>query len=146
MYSVYIILEILQNRSCTQRASIQSIAVCDFNNDDRMDIVIAITGQNNIGILLGYGNGSFAYPTMYSTGSIASDDFNNDTHLDIVATNSDESTISVLLGHGNGTFANPIEYSTGYRTQPFSVVVGDFNSEKKVDFVVDNLEIYLQTC
>jgi hypothetical protein len=111
-----------------------------------MDIVIAITGQNNIGILLGYGNGSFAYPTMYSTGSIASDDFNNDTHLDIVATNSDESTISVLLGHGNGTFANPIEYSTGYRTQPFSVVVGDFNSEKKVDFVVDNLEIYLQTC
>jgi hypothetical protein len=31
-----------------------------------MDLVIAITDDNNVGVLLGYGNGSFVNQTAYS--------------------------------------------------------------------------------
>jgi len=39
----------------------------------------------------------------------------------------------------------------GYGSSPFSIVVGDFNSDTKLDFVVlnqgtDSLEILFQTC
>ena len=45
-----------------------SLAVGDFNNDTHLDIVVANYGDNNIGVLLGYGDGSFANQTTYSTG------------------------------------------------------------------------------
>ena len=45
------------------------IGVGDFNNDNQSDIVIANYGSDNIGVVLGYGNGSFTAITLYSTGS-----------------------------------------------------------------------------
>jgi hypothetical protein len=38
-----------------------------------------------------------------------------------------------------------------YDARPFSVVIGDFNNDRKLDFAVanngtDNLNIFLQTC
>ena len=42
--------------------------VGDFNHDGCLDIVVANYGSNTIGILLGYGNGSFATIVTYSTG------------------------------------------------------------------------------
>ena len=35
------------------------ISVGDFNNDHRSDIVVANSNTNNIGVFLGYGNGTF---------------------------------------------------------------------------------------
>ncbi len=57
----------------------------------------------------------------------------------------------MLLGDGNGIFADLIKFSLDYGSSPFSVVVGDFNSDTKLDFAVlnedsDSLEILLQTC
>ena len=63
--------------------------VGDLNNDGQMDIVVANFGTNNIGIFLGYGNGSFDTMITYSTGdesapySIAVADVNNDNRTDI---------------------------------------------------------------
>jgi len=37
----------------------QFVAVGDFNNDTFLDIIVVISDTNNIGILLGYGNGIF---------------------------------------------------------------------------------------
>ena len=39
------------------------VAVGDFNNDHQLDIAVANFGTNNIGIFLGFGNGSFANHT-----------------------------------------------------------------------------------
>ncbi|CAF0763731.1 unnamed protein product [Adineta steineri] len=110
-----------------------------------------------MGIFLGHGNGSFKNQMTYSTGSgsgpysLAVADFNNDTFLDVLVANYDGNNQGVFVGYGNGTFANFLVVATNYGSHPSSVVVGDFNNDKKPDFAVinngtDSLDIYLQTC
>ncbi|CAF1397523.1 unnamed protein product [Rotaria sp. Silwood1] len=89
-----------------------SMAVGDFNNDTRVDIVFASCESDSVGIVLGYENGSFGNQMMYPTRSnssgysLAAEDINNDTILDIVVANHDTNYLGVLLGQGNGTFAS----------------------------------------
>ena len=57
----------------------------DINNDNRMDLVVANYATNNIGILLGYENGTFEKQKLLNTGlashpsSITIADFNGDS-------------------------------------------------------------------
>ncbi|MFL6374183.1 MAG: FG-GAP-like repeat-containing protein [Pyrinomonadaceae bacterium] len=111
----------------------QSVAVGDFNNDGNLDIV---TG--NVSILFGTGNGSFASPVTYPAGgnSVTVGDFNGDGHLDLVVANTGTgfpygNTVSVLLNTGSGTFGPKVDYQTA--TGPFSLAVGDFNSDGILD-------------
>ena len=46
-----------------------SVAVADLNNDTYLDIAISNSQTDNIAILLGYGNGTFATAVTYSTGA-----------------------------------------------------------------------------
>jgi hypothetical protein len=124
-----------------------AMAVGDFNNDGRSDIVVANSGTSNIGVLLGYGNGSFVRIMTYSTGessapySVAVGDFNNDDQLDIVVANYNAASVGVLLGYGNGTFSVVKIYSTGQGSTPRSVAVGDFDNDNRLDIVVANYGI-----
>jgi hypothetical protein len=134
-----------------------ALATGDFNNDHYLDIAFVNSGTDNIGILLGYGNGSFYYLTTYSTGlrsdpsSIAIDDLNKDNHLDLVIANWGINNILVFFGLGNGTFSEPKLYSVGYNARPQSVAISDINNDNLLDIVVANfgsdyVEILLQTC
>jgi hypothetical protein len=122
----------------------RSLAVADFNNDNRTDIVSANSGTNNIGILLGYGNGSFGMVMIRSTGDystpygVAVGDFNNDGRLDIVVVNFGTSTVGIFLGYGDGNFETPVTYSTGFQSNPWSVVIGDFNNDNQSDIATAN--------
>ncbi|CAF1175169.1 unnamed protein product [Rotaria sordida] len=130
------------------------IVAGDFNNDHQCDIVVANSNTNNIGIYLGYGNGTFGKQISHSTGplsapiSIAVDDFNNDSQLDIVVANSGTNNIGIFLGDGSGSFGSQITYETGNSSSPVSVAIGDFNKDNISDIVVanrdtDNIGIFL---
>ncbi|CAF1190976.1 unnamed protein product [Adineta steineri] len=121
-------------------------AAGDFNNDKNIDFVVANYLGNNIGVLLGYGNGSFAAVVTYSTEdgsrpqSVAIGDFNEDNILDIVVANYRLNNIGIFLGRSDGTFANQITYSTGYNSMPAFIIVNDFNNDNKSDVVICNTD------
>jgi hypothetical protein len=120
-----------------------SLAVGDFNNDSRLDIVVANFGINSVGVLLGYGNGSFASQIITSLGSsrplaLAVGHFNKDNHLDIAVANYDTSTIALLFGSNDGSFPAKAIYYMGYDSIPYSLVVADFNKDNKIDIAIVN--------
>jgi hypothetical protein len=132
-----------------------SIAAGDFNNDTYLDIVVANYKSNNVGVFLGFGNGSFANQTTYLSGSepkfVAVGDINNDMILDIIVANYGSNNLGIFLGHGDGTFVGMTLIPLEYGSHPFMVLVGDLNNDRKLDFVVahngtDSLHIFLQTC
>ena len=123
-----------------------SVVVADFNNDHHLDIAVANYGTDNIGIFLGYGNGSFTTQTTYSTGlrsnpySIAVNDFNNDGHLDIAVANSGTNNVGIFLGYGNGSFVSQKTYLISPESNPHSIVIGDFNQDNQLDIAVSNYD------
>ncbi len=44
--------------------------------------------------------------------------------------------MNILVAYNTGTFANQMTYETG--NHPFSVAVGDFNKDTRLDIVVAN--------
>jgi hypothetical protein len=115
-----------------------------FNNDHHLDIAVANTDANNIGILLGHGDGHFTDQFIYTTGnnsgpcSLAVGDLNNDHHLDIVVVNSRVNTIGIFFGDGNGNFSDSKIYSTGIGSDPSSVAIDDLNKDTHLDLVIAN--------
>lgn len=121
-----------------------SALVADFNGDKVPDIAIVNFSGDEVGVLLGNGDGSFqamrSYRTSSTTGGrgpfdLAACDFDGDGNLDIVTANND-STATILLGRGDGTFALPQVYRTGISSA--SVVVGDFNNDGAPDIALAN--------
>ena len=120
-----------------------SILSADFNGDKFADLAMTETdpsGQGNVVILLGKGDGTFGMPAKSPAGPYAfyldAGDFNGDGFADLAVTNAPStigtaSTVSVLLGKGNGSFSSPASYSVG--NFPGTLVAADFNADGKVD-------------
>ncbi|CAF1413812.1 unnamed protein product [Adineta steineri] len=121
-----------------------SVVLGDFNNDGHTDIVVAFYGTNNVGILLGYGNGTFTSMIPFGYVPIAHawvldvGDFNNDSNLDITIANWAINSISVILGCGNGSFKDPVSYSTGSNSHPQAVAVNHIDNDNFLDIVTSN--------
>jgi Domain of unknown function (DUF4347)/FG-GAP-like repeat len=122
----------------------------DVNGDGKPDVISAIGGRvNRISVILNNGTGGFGTPIFTNAGINALDiavvDVDGDGKLDLVTTNgnlgsSDNpdnslvNNISVLRGNGTGSFSPPTNINVGNPTQ--RVVVGNFNSDTKLDIVV----------
>ncbi|CAF5068317.1 unnamed protein product, partial [Rotaria sp. Silwood1] len=122
------------------------IAIGDFNNDKQMDIAVANSGTDNVGVFLGYGNGSFQKQEIYfidvssRPSYLAVGDFNNDHQLDIAVSNTGSYNISIFIGYGNGSFATKITHSITSKSSPFGIANGDFDKDNQSDIVVANAE------
>jgi hypothetical protein len=123
-----------------------SVAVGDFNGDGNLDLAVANGRSNTVSILLGTGTGSFGAKTDFGTGSrplaVAVGDFNGDGNLDLAVANlgddfdsgTDPRTVSILLGTGTGSFGAKTDFGTGgLSSGAYSVAVGDFNGDGKLD-------------
>ena len=118
--------------------------VGDLNNDTRLDLVVANSGTDSIGIFYGYDYTTFQSQQTYSitngTGpwGIVASDFNNDNILDIAVTIHYGDKWCTLLGYGNGSFTIPQIYSLPLSSGAWGIGVGDFNNDNQSDIVIAN--------
>ncbi len=70
--------------------------------------------------------------------AVAVGDFNNDTWIDMVIATSLANTIRIYFGYSNITFSTSTAYSTGPNSNPYMVVVRDFNNDYRLDIAVAN--------
>ncbi len=118
-----------------------SVVVADFDKDNKLDLAVANSHGDNIGVLYGYGNGSFTAETTYSSGFdsfpylIAAADVNNDNKIDVVVGNQDTFNIGILLGSDNRTFKTMTTYSIGMNVDPFSIAIDDMNNDGRLDII-----------
>jgi uncharacterized membrane protein len=116
-----------------------AMATGDFNGDGKPDL--AILSSQNIGILLGNGDGTFQpAASLQASGSptaIILGDFNRDGNLDIAITVGSTNSVSIFLGNGDGTFANS---SSNPQTGnfPIALTVADFNGDGLLDLAAIN--------
>ncbi len=114
------------------------IAIGDFNQDGKIDLVTTNCDSNTVSVLMGNGDGTFQTHVDYDTGlcphSVVVADFNGDGKMDMAVanTNSNNGPVSILLGRGDGTFQPQINTTVSY---PDSLAAGDFNNDGKLDLV-----------
>ena len=117
-----------------------SVAVADFNNDLKLDIVVADQQGNTVSVVLGNGDGTFQshveYFTAASPNGIVVGDFNGDGKLDLAVSAGNGNTVSILWGMGDGTFVGQVNAGSG--DIPLALASGDFNGDGKLDLVTAN--------
>jgi len=133
-----------------------SIAVADFNEDKKLDLLI---GGGGLTLLLGKGDGTFQPGKAIFNGSVTTlliGEFNGDKHVDVVAagplskSSSTLLTLSLLAGNGDGTFQSATSIATVGSAPPPTVppnadsetvlspylISGDFNGDGKLDVLL----------
>jgi FG-GAP-like repeat/Bacterial Ig-like domain (group 3)/Chitobiase/beta-hexosaminidase C-terminal domain len=129
--------------SVQQAPTSYPIVVADFNGDGIPDLAIALYGSNDIAIMPGKGDGTFAQAILASVpgtnvdiNQIVAGDFNSDGIPDLaVIASADNSAVDILLGNGDGTFTAETTNPPISRT-PLNLATGDFNGDGKTDLVV----------
>jgi hypothetical protein len=121
-----------------------SIVTADFTNDGRLDLAIANSSDNTVGVLVGSDTIAGAFhpmatsPTGVDPRSLAVGDFNHDGNLDVATANANG--VGVLLGDGAGAFRPAPSGEISVGAYPQSVAVGDFNGDGLMDLgVVSNV-------
>jgi len=127
------------SRSITGNVNLTSpIVGGDFNNDGKLDIIVA--SGPNVYVLAGNGDGTFgtahgsAGPANSVVTGIHVADVNGDGKQDLIINGKRGTTglVATMLGNGDGSFQAPVETDfTGAASS--STVVGDFNGDGILD-------------
>ncbi|HTC94233.1 MAG TPA: FG-GAP-like repeat-containing protein [Terriglobales bacterium] len=119
------------------------VGVADVNGDGKLDLITANSSSNDVSVLLGNGNGTFAQASNFPAGpapsSVAAGDFNGDGKVDLAVTNYGPSTVTILLGNGTGTSGGfQLSSTISVGTNPNSIAAVDLNGGGKLDLVTAN--------
>jgi hypothetical protein len=121
----------------------QDVKVADLNGDGIPDLIVSAlgpgTGNSQINVLLGNGDGTFQphldTPVASYPGFMAVTQVNGTTTL-VVPTYEENSGLELFASNGDGTFQPPTVLAAG--TDPTWVDTGDFNGDGLPDLVVSN--------
>ena len=115
-----------------------ALAAADINGDSKQDLVVANSDGNNVALLNGNGDGTFATPLNFDVGAapiaISVGDLNIDGKLDVVTADEEDFTVSLLFGKGDSTFEPASSVTVG--AFPTSVDVWDYNLDGRPDLAV----------
>jgi hypothetical protein len=118
--------------------TLDGLVASDVDKDGKQDLVVGtVSGaqQDDI-VLLGNDDGTFRQqppiPGSFGFFDAKLADFNGDGNLDLIT--AANVPLYFFAGHGDGSFAAPqtLSSSNGFFSE---MVVGDFNGDKKLDFV-----------
>jgi hypothetical protein len=125
--------------NCSVGVDPVAIAIADFNGDGHLDIATANDATGDLTILLGDGQGGFTFKTNYPIGTVpqgvAAGDFDGDGIPDLIVTRAYGGQAIFLRGLGDGNFAPATYQSLGINEAAGTILVGDFNNDKKLDFI-----------
>lgn len=138
-----------------QHPHTHGLAMGDLNRDGKLDLATVNNADNDVSVAFGDGRGNFtlAPGSPFAVGPspypLALGDVNNDGHPDIVATTTATGpgraqqlpfsrALTLLLADGRGGFRSSLlPLRTG---QPWFVVIGDVNGDRKPDLVATHHE------
>ncbi|MEO7310396.1 MAG: FG-GAP-like repeat-containing protein [Chitinophagaceae bacterium] len=114
-----------------------AIAVADFNNDGKQDIIFSNSDSGTVSLRLGDGTGGFTTSGNFVVGNIpkgiVAGDFNGDGNQDFAVVIS--GYLAIRFGDGTGGFtasSNIPVATTG------AIAIGDFNGDGSQDLLVPN--------
>ena len=128
-----------------------TVVIADLNGDGKLDIVTtngglaegqgeAILGSNDISVLLGRGDGTFAKRVNYPAGPIPMGlviaDVNGDGSPDLLTVDRHQSQLALLRGKGDGTFRPYTPIPIKGLTLSRRLTAADLNGDGVVDVIV----------
>ncbi|MDX2044585.1 MAG: putative Ig domain-containing protein [Acidobacteriota bacterium] len=121
----------------------RAVAVGSFNGDANQDLVVSNGGSDNLTILLGNGDGTFAetvgspMPAGDAPFHSVIGNYNGDANADLAVANLGEGTVRIFLGDGLGGFIQPNPAIPVGDITSF-IAKGDFNGDTFEDLAVTN--------
>lgn len=120
-------------------SGVLGVALANFDGDDALDLAVANTGDDTLGIHFGAGDGTFGAPTLYPVGDsprgIATGDFNGDGAIDVAVTNEGDGTVSIAQNDGGGTLSLAATIAVG--TVPTAAIGVELDADVTDLAVVD---------
>lgn len=114
------------------------VLLVDLDGDQRLDMVAANSGSNNVTVRKGVGDGTFGASQGFAVGlapkALVAADLTGDGILDLATANQDAGTVSVLVGSTGGGFAAAVHY--GACARPHELAASDFNGDGSRDLAV----------